>query len=175
MASGDGTQAQVSRDDESRVKLVYREHKGDARVEQELPLVIGVIADLSGDDPTDRGPLIESDRQFRHIHRDNFDAVLAAARPRVELQVDDVAGGRGQLRIELEFREFNDFHPDQLVGRIAELRALRDRRKRLENLLAMLANDPRLEHRLQEIVDDPAKRKQLLDDVAARRREGRAR
>jgi predicted component of type VI protein secretion system len=47
------------------------------------------------------------------------------------------------------------------------LKAQQERRKRLENLLSMLGSDPRLEARLQEIVDDPAKRAALLTRIAS--------
>ena len=163
-------QERVRRARPSRVEITYALHLPDGtHVQEKLPLVIGVIADLTGDVEEERSPLVDSSRDFRRIHKDNFDEVLAKAKPHLKFEVPDRIKGKGRFQLDLHFRELDDFHPDQIVRNVPELRAEQDRRKRLENLLNMLGSDPRLEARLQEIVDDPQKRAEFLAEMARRR------
>ena len=79
------------------------------------------------------------------------------------------------MQVELDFKALDDFHPDQIVRNVPQLAAERERRKRLEVLLGMLGSDPRLEERLQEIVDNPAKRSEFLAEMARRETGGNPR
>jgi type VI secretion system protein ImpB len=153
------------------VEIAYTLHLPDGtHVQEKLPLVVGVIADLTGDAEEDRPEIRDASRDFRHIHKDNFDDVLAKARPHLKFRVPDVIRGQGEFPVDLHFRELDDFHPDRVVQSVPELRAEQGRRKRLENLLNLLGSDQMLEARLQEIVDNPQKRAEFLEEMS--RREG---
>ena len=99
--------------------------------------------------------LADRTRDFRHIHKDNFDEILAYSRPYLKFAVADTLRGQGLMQVELDFKALDDFHPDQIVRNVPQLVAEQERRKRLEVLLGMLGSDPLLEERLQEIVDNP--------------------
>jgi len=162
------------RDRPTRVDVVYTLHLPDGtQVQERLPFVIGVIADLKGDRRDDAPadeylPFSDTGRDFAHIHKDNFDEVLAHIKPHLKFAVADTLRGEGLFQVDLDFNALDDFHPDQVVRNIAPLRAEHERRKRLENLLGMLGSDARLEQRLQEIVDDPKKRADFLAGIAQR-------
>jgi type VI secretion system protein ImpC len=61
------------------------------------------------------------------IDRDNFDEVLRSFAPRVSVALPDSS------RIELEFQELDDFHPDRLFERVEVFSKLRDLRARLKD------------------------------------------
>jgi type VI secretion system protein ImpB len=149
------------------VEIAYTLHLPDGtHVQEKLPLVVGVIADLTGDAEEDRPEIRDPSRDFRHIHKDNFDDVLAKAKPHLKFVVPNAIRGQGEFLVDLHFRELDDFHPDRLVQSVPELRAEQERRKRLENLLNLLGSDPMLEARLQEIVDNPQKRAEFLKEMS---------
>jgi type VI secretion system protein ImpB len=168
------------KDRPTRVDVVYTLHLPDGtQVQERLPFVVGVIADLKGDFRDDAPedefvPLKDRSRDFAHIHKDNFDEILAHIRPHLKFAVADTLHGKGLFQVDLDFNALDDFHPDQIVANVAPLHAEQLRRKRLENLLGMLGSDPRLEQRLQEIVDDPKKRAEFLAGMAQRDTEGGA-
>jgi type VI secretion system protein ImpB len=150
----------------TRVDITYTLHlPNGTQVQERLPFVMGVIADLSGDAERTED-LKDKERKFHHIHKDNFDEILAKLTPGLKYTVPNTIRGDGLLQVNLQFRGIDDFHPDQIVQSVPQLKAQQERRKRLENLLSMLGSDPRLEARLQEIVDDPAKRSALLARIA---------
>ena len=86
-----------------RVQITYDVETNGAIQKVELPFVVGVLADLSGQPKEPLRPLKE--RQAVYIDRDNFDTVLEKAAPRLALRVDDkLTGGEGKLAVELNFR-----------------------------------------------------------------------
>ena len=86
-----------------RVNITYEVEIGGAQVMKELPFVVGVISDLSGQPKESLGKL--KDRKFVEIDRDNFDDVLKSMKPRVALYV----GGMGH-------RDKN-FHKEMMIRR----------------------------------------------------------
>ena len=164
----------------TRVDVTYTVHLPDGtQVQERLPFVVGVIADLRGDikdkpvvDDGSSAPrgvgLADKDRDFRHIHKDNFDEMLAYFEPHLKFTVANTLKGDGLMQAVLDFRALDDFHPDQIVRSVPQLAAEHERRKRLEILLSMLGSDQRLEDRLQEIVDNPAKRAEFMAEMARR-------
>ena len=166
------SQERVRRSLPSRVEITYTLHLPDGTERHEkLPFVIGVIADLSGDVEEDRPDLRDPSRDFRHIHKDNFDKVLERAKPHLKYTVKNTLKGQNSadlLLVDLDIKSVDHFHPDQVVEQIPELRAERERRKRLVNLLNTLGSDPRLESQLQQIIDDPDKRAEFLARMAHR-------
>jgi type VI secretion system protein ImpB len=168
------SQSKNVKDRPTRVDVVYTLHLPDGtQVQERLPFVIGVIADLKGDPRDDAPedeylPFKDTARDFAHIHKDNFDEILAHTKPHLKFAVADTLRGKGLFQVELNFSALDDFHPDQIVRNLAPLEAQHQRRKRLENLLGMLGSDPRLEQRLQEIVDDPKKRSEFLAEMTQR-------
>lgn len=134
-----------------RVQITYDVEIGDAIEKKELPLVVGIMADLSG---KPEAPLPKlGERRFVTIDRDNFNTVMASINPRVALQVENrVADDGSKLNVELRFSKFEDFEPVNIVKQITPLRRLFEARQRLRDLLTKLDGNDELDHLLQEVV-----------------------
>jgi len=143
-----------------RVHITYEVETGGALVLKEIPFVMGVIADLSGQ-PAEALPKLK-DRKFVEIDRDNFDEVLKSAKPRLALRVDNTLKGDGsELAVELNFEKLADFRPENVVKQIAPLAKLQDVRNQLKDLLGRLEGNDRLEELLNAISDNSAVRDKL--------------
>jgi type VI secretion system protein ImpB len=134
-----------------RVHITYEVEKNGAMVLKELPFVVGVMADLSGQPKESLGKLKE--RKFIEIDRDNFDEVLAKQRPRVAMKVENTLKGDGsQLSVELEFKKLEDFEPEQVARKVTPLAELLEIRGRLKDLLSRTEGNDRLEELLDAVI-----------------------
>jgi type VI secretion system protein ImpB len=146
-----------------RVNIVYRPATEGAQEEVELPLKLLVLGDFTlRDDDTALDELSPV-----NIDKDNFNDVLAAQAPRLQLQVPDLLQGRrGQtLQLDLCFRQLADFAPDSLVRQAPQLQALLQLREALKALKGPLSNIPAFRRRLQDIIADPQLRERLIAEL----------
>ena len=149
-----------------RVHITYEVEIGGAQVVKELPFVVGVISDLSGQ-PKD-APARLKDRKFVEIDRDNFDEVLKSMKPRVALRVDNTLKGDGsELSVELNFEKLSDFDPEAIVRQVEPLRKLLEVRGQLKDLQSRTEGNDRLEDMLNEIIDNEALRTKMKDATGA--------
>ncbi len=142
-----------------RVNIVYRPATEGAQAEVELPLKLLVLGDYTlRDDDT---PLEEIEPVA--VDKDNFDDVLAAQAPRLELQVPDMLSRqRGcTLALDLRFTRLDDFSPDALVAQVPQLRSLLELRDALKALKGPLSNIPAFRRKLQQIAAEPELRRRL--------------
>jgi type VI secretion system protein ImpB len=155
----DSLQKWVGRNRPPRVQITYDVEIGDAIEKKELPLVVGLMADLSGQ------PLLPSaklkDRRFVEIDRDNFNEIMGKIAPRLDLSVPDTLKGEGNLKIELNFTEFEHFHPESLVKQIPRLARLLEARQQLRDLLGKLDGNDELDALLGNIVQNTEELKAL--------------
>jgi type VI secretion system protein ImpB len=144
-----------------RVQITYDVEIGGAILKKELPLVVGVLADLSGN-PAEPLPRLR-DRKFVEIDRDNFDQVLSACEPRLALRVNNTLGKDpdAKLNVELKFKELEDFSPLNVLQQIEPLRKLFQARQRLNDLLGKLDGNDALDSFLQQIAANTDDLKQL--------------
>jgi|SRR5271169_4581853 len=144
-----------------RVQITYDVEIGGAIQTKELPLVVGVLADLSGN-PEQPLPKLR-ERQFVEIDRDNFNDVMAAAAPRLTLGVDNKfskeAGSK--LNLELKFHRLDDFEPLNVLQQVEVLRKLFEARGRLSDLISKLDGNDQLDALLQETATNPDGLKQI--------------
>jgi len=140
------------------VHITYEVFVDGAEEVKELPFVVGVLADLSGN-PKESLPKLK-ERKFVTIDRDNFDAVLAGMKPRVSLKVDDkLTDGGSALAVELEFKKLEDFDPEAIARQVAPMRKLLEMRGQLKDLLSRTEGNDRLEEMLEEIAKSEGLRK----------------
>ncbi|MGD7410812.1 type VI secretion system contractile sheath small subunit, partial [Ralstonia pseudosolanacearum] len=103
MAKKESVQKRLQKVRPPRVQLTYDVEKGDAIEQKELPFVVGVVADLSGQSEVAQPKL--RDRKFVNIDRDNFDDVMSAAEPRAAFQVQNTLTEEGgRFGVDLKFR-----------------------------------------------------------------------
>src|SRR5690349_16818501 len=129
----ESTQHKLDRVRAPRVQITYDLEKGDAKEKKELPYVIGVVGDFSGQPEKELARL--KDRKFVGVDRDNFNDVLKAMTPRLETRVENTLKGDGsQLGVELKFNSLKDFEPENVVKQIEPLRKLLELRQKLSDL-----------------------------------------
>lgn len=157
-----------------RVRITYDVHTNGAIEKRELPFIVGIFADLSGDrDPTAATPVPPDmkDRKFVDIDRDNFNDVLKHSVPRVSLaSVDNVLpGGTGKLagRV-IVFESMSDFDPIRVVGKVDELNAVFLQRKILRDAQARAEVDEVAAKALEDTVSDAEKATAWSDTVGAK-------
>ncbi|NYI02000.1 type VI secretion system contractile sheath small subunit [Cupriavidus plantarum] len=151
MAKKESVQKRLTKVRPPRVQLTYDVEKGDAIEQKELPFVVGVVADLSGQSEVALPKL--RDRKFVSIDRDNFDDVMAAVEPRAAFQVpNQLTEEGGKFGVELKFRSLEDFSPEAVVEQIDPLRKLLEARSKLADLRNKLAGNDKLEDLLSEVL-----------------------
>ena len=153
----------VGRNRPPRVQITYDVEIGDAVEKRELPMVVGIMADLSGHPVRAQAKL--RDRRLIEIDRDNFGDVMAQIGPALKLSVANKLSGDGMLPIDLSFSEMADFHPDNLVRQVAPLAKLLEARQQLRDLLGKLDGNDELGTMLAQIVQDTTELQQLKQDA----------
>jgi len=139
---------------------------GGAIEKKELPLVIGVLADLAGK-PENPLPKLK-DRGFVEIDRDNFNDVLTSIQPRLAFQVENKLSKEGGfINTELRFHSIDDFTPLNLVTQIPALKKLFEARGKLSDLLTKLDGNDELDSVLQQVVNDTESLKQIKSEGAS--------
>ncbi len=161
MAS-ESTQHKLDRVRRPRVQISYDVETGGAMRKVELPFVVGVLADLSGQPKEPLRPL--KDRKAVQIDRDNFNDVLAKAAPRVAFKVDNkIQNDNTKLAVELNFKNLDDFEPTRLAQQVEPLRKLLEMRQKLSQLLSKMEGNDKLEQMLNDIIQNTEKAQALKD------------
>ena len=169
MAKSESTQHTLDRVRKPRVHITYDVETGGAIEMKELPFVVGVLADLSGQPVVDEEgkKVAVKNRKFVNIDRDNFHQVLAGTKPAVNLRVGNKLTGEegAQLSVALKFQHLSDFEPEQVVRQVEPLRKLLDARQRLTELKSKLDGNDKLEELLTNVLNNPEELGQLKDAI----------
>jgi type VI secretion system protein ImpB len=151
----ESTQHKLDRVRPPRVQITYDVEVGGAIQMKELPFVVGILADLAGQQ-TDLPKLKE--RKFTQIDRDNFNQVLGNLAPTLKLKVpNQVKKDGSSLGVDLTFRHMDDFHPTSVVKSVPQLKALLEMRQRLVDLLTKLDGNDDLNDALRKLLADGTK------------------
>ena len=161
----DSLQKWVGRNRPPRVQITYDVEIGNAFEKKELPLVVGLMADLSGQPET---PLPKfKERRFVEIDRDNFNDVMTKIAPRLDISVPDTLKGEGNLKVELHFNQIDQFEPESIVNQIPRLARLLEARQQLRDLLGKLDGNDELDALLENILQNTEDLKQLKGSTEA--------
>jgi len=137
---------------------------------KEIPFVVGVISDLSGN-PDEPLPKLK-DRKFIEIDRDNFNGVLEGMKPRLAFKVDNkLTDEDTKVAVELRFKSMDDFHPEQVANQVTPVRKLVEARGRLSDLLNKLDGNDRLDELLQDVIASTDSLQELGDEVGVKKAE----
>jgi type VI secretion system protein ImpB len=160
------TQKKLERVRPPRIQIAYEVETGGAIEMKELPFLMGVLGDFSGN-PSE--PLARlKDRKFVEISPDNFDDTLASMKPRLQFAVDNKLSddpNAPRLGVELNFRSMDDFSPEAVARQVGPLRELLDLRTELANLRANLQTNEKLDEVLQETFGDADKMAKLKAEL----------
>ena len=147
-----------------RVHIKYEVETDGAQVERELPFVVGVMGDFSGNPSQPLRPL--SERRFVQIDRDNFDEVLARTAPELNIRVKNtLAGDDTEIAMQLKFKSMADFEPGQLVQQVPALKQLLDTRNQLRDLMTKVDRSTELENLLERVLQNKAELDKLSGEL----------
>ncbi len=163
----ESTQRKLSRVRPPRVQITYDVEIGNAIESKELPFVMGILADLTGQPSEPLGPL--RDRKFTEINPDNFDSVMANLAPRLAFSAENTLSddpARGQIGVELRFESMDDFSPERVAAQVEPLRKLLELRSKLSDLQGSLQGNDKLDEALYAAVSDTETREKLRKEIA---------
>lgn len=160
------TQHKLDRVRPPRVHVTYDVEIGDAIELKELPFVMGVLGDFTGQ-PTEALPRLR-DRKFVEVNPDNFDSVLEGMKPHLAFAVENKLSEDAdapQLKVDLNFKSMDDFSPENVAKQVKPLKELLDLRTRLADLRGSLQGNDKLEELLLDAVGDQAKLDKLKGEL----------
>ena len=161
----ESTQQKLSRVRAPRVHITYDVEVGDAIELKELPFVMGVLGDFTGQPEQPLPKLME--RKFVEVNPDNFDQVLDKMNPHLAFSVDNKLGGDpdSKLKVNLNFHELQDFEPEQVASQVGPIKELLDLRRKLADLRGSLQGNEKLDEILQDVVSNTEKRDKLSTEL----------
>jgi len=152
--------SRLERERRPRVHIKYEIESGGAQVERELPFVVGVMGDFSGNPTTPLRPLKE--RKFVQIGKDNFDEVMERIAPELNIKVNNtLAGDDSLMPVELKFRSMTDFEPGRVAEQVPALKKLLDTRNQLRDLMTKVDRSAELETLLERVLQNETELKAL--------------
>ncbi len=143
----------IARNRSPRVQIEYDVEVYGAQKTIQLPFVMGVLSDLSGN-PAEKLPAV-GDRKFLEIDVDNFDERLKSMKPRVAFAVPNTLTGEGNLMCDITFESMEDFSPAAIARKVEPLRKLLETRTQLANLLTYMDGKAGAEELIGNILKDP--------------------
>jgi type VI secretion system protein ImpB len=156
MAKKDSVQKRLERVRPPRVQLSYDVEIGDAIEQKELPFVVGVLGDFSGN-PKEPLPKLR-DRKFVNVDLDNFDEVMQGMAPRASYRVkNELTPEGGEFAVDMTFEKLDDFRPESVVQKVEPLRQLLEARTKLADLRNKLAGNEKLEDILNDVLTSTEK------------------
>ena len=150
----ESSQKFIARNRAPRVQIEYDVEVYGAEKKIQLPFVMGVLADLSGQPKDPMAPVAE--RKFLEIDVDNFDERLKAMKPRVAVQVPNTLTGEGNMAIDMTFESMDDFTPAAIARKVESLNKLLEARTQLSNLMTYMDGKNGAEDLIAKLLAEPA-------------------
>lgn len=163
----DSGQKFIKRNRPPRVHITYADPY-DAEKNVELPFVMGVMADLSGNFAGSDKPDM-ADRKFTDFDMDNFDQRMGAIAPGMKFQVENKLGGpdtKEKMSVELRFNKMDDFSPAAVARQVPSLNRLLEAREQLSNLMRYMDGKVAASDQLQALLKDPKLMEALREKMA---------
>jgi type VI secretion system protein ImpB len=162
--SSESVHGKLDRVRKPRVHITYQVETEGAVVEKELPFVVGVLGDFSGNPTEPLKPL--KDRKFVQIDRDNFNDIMGRMTPGLNLKVENTLKGDGsEMGVQLKFKSMEDFEPGKIVKQVEPLNKLLETRNKLRDLLSKVDLSEDLEGVLERVLKNTDEMKQLSSDL----------
>lgn len=162
----ESTQHKLDRVRSPRVQITYDVEVGGAIELKELPFVVGVLGDLTGQ-PEQPLPKLK-ERKFVEVNPDNFDTVLEGMKPHLSFAVENKLSEEPDapnLKVDLHFKSMDDFEPENVARQVKPLKELLDLRTRLSDLRGSLQGNDKLEELLLEAVGNTEKLEKLKGEM----------
>lgn len=154
----------LSRVRKPRVHITYKVETEGAEVVKDLPFVVGVVGDFSGN-PTGKLDPVKK-RKFIQIDRDTFNDVMARMKPGLNLRVENTLAGDGsEMAVNLAFNKMDDFSPANVANQIEPLRKLLETREKLQELLTKVDRSEDLEGIMEQVLKNTDDLKKLSGEL----------
>jgi type VI secretion system protein ImpB len=154
-----------------RVHITYEVETEGAQILRELPFVVGIMGDFSGDPTEPLRPL--SERKFIQIDRDNFNEVMARMTPGLNIRVPNKLTDDGsEMAVQLKFNSIEDFEPGRVAEQVPALKALLDTRNKLRDLMSKVDRSEQLESLLEQILKNENELKSLSGELGLSKQDG---
>jgi type VI secretion system protein ImpB len=166
MAGRESTQHKLDRVRAPRVQITYDVEIGGAIELKELPFVVGVLGDLTGQPEQPLAKL--KDRKFVEVNPDNFDTVLEGMKPHLSFSVENKLSEEPDapnLKVDLHFKSMDDFEPENVARQVKPLKELLDLRTRLADLRGSLQGNDKLEELLLDAVGNTEKLQKIKGEM----------
>lgn len=152
-----------------RVQITYDVEIGGAIEIKELPFVVGVLGDFTGN-PEQPLPKLK-ERKFVEVNPDNFDSVLEGMKPHLSFAVENKLSedaNAPQLKVDLKFKKMEDFEPANVAKQVKPLKELLDLRTKLADLRGTLQGNDKLEEILLDAVGKTENLDKLKDEIGTK-------
>jgi type VI secretion system protein ImpB len=160
----------IGRNRKPRVHITYEDpHEANRLVE--LPFVMGVLADLSGNAGKEKADF--ADRDFTEIDMDNFDKTMSSVAPGIKMHVQNKLAPEksDKMSVELHFQKMDDFTPAAVAKAVPATAKLLEARNQLKNLMSYMDGKAGAANQMKTLLSDPelmaalkAKRKPTEDE-----------
>jgi type VI secretion system protein ImpB len=142
----------IARNRAPRVQIEYDVELYGAEKKVQLPFVMGVMSDLSGNAGKEQPPV--ADRKFTEVSVDNFDDRMKGIEPKVKLSVPNKLTGEGSIGVELKFEKLDDFSPAAVARNVPALAKLLEARTQLANLITYMDGKTGAEDLILKVLND---------------------
>jgi len=152
-----------------RVQITYDVEIGGAIEVKELPFVVGVLGDFTGQPEQPLAKL--KDRKFVEVNPDNFDTVLEGMKPHLSFAVENKLSedpNGPQLKVDLHFKKMEDFEPANVAKQVKPLKDLLELRTRLADLRGNLQGNDKLEELLLDAIGNTEKLQTLKGEIGTK-------
>ena len=160
----DSSQHRVGRVRPPRVQITYDVEDGGATTSRELPLVAGVVTDLSGDSDD---PTAYAERGFVNVEQGGVDPLMKKIGPTLQFTVADELSGKedAEIAVDLAFRTVDDFSPMGVAAQIPQTAKLLEARRQLADLYSKVEANDKLDSILGEVLENADKREELRNQL----------
>lgn len=156
MASSDSATGFIKRNRPPRVQISYADPI-EANKQVELPFVMGIMSDLSGNASKVEKPPV-TDREFSQVASDTLDDYMESVSPGLAVNVENTLDPEqgGKLSVNLNFKKMADLSPGEIARQVPALATLLQAREQLANLQRYMNGKSAAQDQLKALLSDPA-------------------
>lgn len=147
-----------------RVHITYDVETNGAIEKKELPFVMGIMGDFSGN----AGVRVDYEkRKPISLDRDNFSTIMKSICPTISVTYTDrLSGGDPkEMTQNISFESMKDFEPAQIVQKVSALKIIKESRDKLQALLNIADRSSDVTADLEAILKDTSRVSQAAREL----------
>ena len=156
-----GTQLKLNRVKPARVRIFYEVETEGSEKKIELPFVVGVLSDLSGDNVAQS----TVENTFADVDFDSLDSFLNSCKPFISYTVKNVITNDGNIKVDLKFQSQSDFEIKNVIAQIEPVNELHQTIKAMRHVSVLIdGNDKAIEF-LDQLLSDKSSIDSMIDEL----------